>query len=305
YWDKPAIKWSKVVIKVVANTAAALQATQSGQVDAFFGDISTAKAATSSSSTTLLTRLTGVTGINYLDANGTVSAPIGNVKVREALSYAIDRATITKGIFGSLAAPNATMTVKGLAGYSQQAADGFAYNPAKAKQLLTEAGYPDGFSFNMATSNDGNDAQVAQAIVQDWNKIGVKANLTTFTDDGQMVTAVLAHKYPVALYDYGTLPMYVQSKSFFTGGATQYNAWNLQDAQLTADLQNAAAAKTVDQQGAGYVEALNRAQQELVWSTNVLSAPSLLIYNKTKLANVNMSVVSPSPNIAWEVAPKK
>lgn len=305
YWDKSEIHWGKVVIKVVASTAAALQATQSGQVDAFFGDASTAKAARGMSSLAVSTKLTGVNGVNYFDTSGQLVPALGNVKVREALSYAIDRSAIAKGIYGNLSQGNATMTVAGLAGYSTSAADAFAYNPAKAKQLLAAAGYPNGFSFNVATSADGNDALIAQAVVADWAKIGVTAKLTTYTDDGQLVTDILAKKYPVAFYDYGTLPMYVQAKSFFTGGATQYNAFDVTDAQLDQGLITAASAPTLAGQAAGYQAVLQRAQQQLVWSTNILSAPSIVIYNKKLVTGMGMSVVSPTPNIAWMVKPAK
>lgn len=42
-----------------------------------------------------------------------------------------------------------------------------------------------------------------------------------------------------------------------------------------------------------------------MWSTNVLSAPAILIYNKQRVAGMEMSVLSPTPNIAWMVVPAK
>lgn len=305
YWDKSAIQWNKVVIKVVSSPAAALQAAQSGQIDAFFGDAASAKAAENIGSLGVNTKLTGVNGVNFFDVKGELVPALGNVKVRQALSYAIDRSSIANGIYGNLSEGNATMTVDGLAGYSKNAAEAFAYDPEKAKQLLTEAGYPNGFSFDTATSNDGNNALLAQAVVADWAKIGVTAKLTTYKDSGQLVTDLLAKKYPVSFYDYGTLPMYVQAKSFFTGGATQYNAFNQKDEQIDSGLITAASAPTVEEQSSGYEKVLHRAEQELTWSTNVLSAPSIVIYNKDRVTGMEMSVVSPTPNIAWMVKPAK
>jgi peptide/nickel transport system substrate-binding protein len=305
YWDKSNIHWDKVVIRVVNSAAAALQAAQSGQVDVFFGDAATAKAAKDVSSLSINTKLTGANGINYFDVKGELVPALGDVKVRQALSYAIDRDSIAKGIYGDLSKGSATMTVEGLAGYTADNANAFAHDPEKAKQLLAEAGYPNGFSFDVATSNDGNNALIAQAVVADWAKIGVTAKLTTYKDSGQLVTDLLAKKFPVSFYDYGTLPMYVQSKSFFTGGATQYNAFNQKDAQINSGLTAAAAAPTVEAQDKGYQDVLKRAEQDLTWSTNVLSAPSIVIYNKNRIAGADISVVSPTPNIAWMVKPAK
>ncbi|MBP2650824.1 MAG: hypothetical protein H6Q74_1649 [Firmicutes bacterium] len=79
-------------------------------------------------------------GLVFLTMN---TQKISDPKVREALSYAIDRNAICQDLLYGTATPAKTFIPKGLLGYDEGAAE-YAYNPEKAKQLLAEAGYPDG-----------------------------------------------------------------------------------------------------------------------------------------------------------------
>ena len=83
-----------------------------------------------------------VIAIDYLFLNRTVK-PFDNVKVRQAISMAVDRSRIIKLLSGA-AAPLTQLYPAGLPGHQDGAAGEFyAYDPAKAKQLLAEAGFPE------------------------------------------------------------------------------------------------------------------------------------------------------------------
>jgi peptide/nickel transport system substrate-binding protein len=102
--------------------------------------------------------------------------PLDNAKVREALSVAIDRQTIVDSLLHGLATPSGTMA--GPYDFGYLAVPAPAYDPEKAKALLAEAGYPDGFEIKVqAPSRYISSDQVAQAIAQQWGEIGVKADL--------------------------------------------------------------------------------------------------------------------------------
>lgn len=302
YWDQSDVHYKQVVIQVVSSATSALESLKNGQLDIFTGDSQTGQAALNAKLGVATTPF-GLFGVNYGDRNGTQVKALGNVQVREALSYAINRPQIAQAVFGTFGTADSDLTVPGFAGYSAADANAFPYNPAKAKQLLAQAGYPKGFSFNMASTTDANANVMAQAIVQDWAAIGVKANLTTYSDDNQLISAILAHKYPVTIYAYGALPQFIQAASYFNGGQTQYNPFNTSDAQLSADLQNAAAAPTAAEQNTDYAAALNRAIVQLVWMSNVVSTSVPIIYNNKAVAGVTISGSVPTPDVAWAVHP--
>jgi peptide/nickel transport system substrate-binding protein len=302
YWDQSKIRYQKVVIKVVPSMASALQGLEAGEIDIFMGNSPTAQAAAKSSLGVAAAQF-AVFGVNYGDRTGSIVPALAKVPVRQALSYAINRPQIAKAVYGPYGAASATPTVQGYAGYSPANATAYTYDPAKAKQLLTAAGYQHGFSFNMATTTKADANLMAQAVVQDWAAIGVQAKLTTYTDDNQLISDILAHKYPVTVYAYGALPQYIQAKSFFTGGQTQYNPWNSQDPQLKADLTKAAESSTATQQDMHYQQALQRATVSLAWLSNVFSSAAPIIYNNKTVAGVTISSTVPTPDVAWAVHP--
>ena len=97
-------------------------------------------------------------------------------KVRTALSIAIDRQLISDTLLSSEAIPDslpawAFHLDKLPAEYRQ-----WEFNPEKSKQLLAEAGYPDGFEITLTPLGGSNYLEVTSAIAQMWDQIGVKAN---------------------------------------------------------------------------------------------------------------------------------
>ncbi|MFD1624843.1 ABC transporter substrate-binding protein [Azospirillum griseum] len=104
--------------------------------------------------------------------------PLQDVRVRKALSLAIDRDTIIKRLMdGSAEAAYQFMPV-GMFGTLPNPAK-LTYDPAASRKLLAEAGYPNGFQITVATTNNRyvNDSQIVQAVAQYWAQIGVKTEV--------------------------------------------------------------------------------------------------------------------------------
>jgi peptide/nickel transport system substrate-binding protein len=102
--------------------------------------------------------------------------PLDDVRVRQALSLAIDRPTIVAQILKNYASLTGTQAGQFDFGYKAEPVP--AFDPAKAKALLAEAGYPDGFSIRMQVpARYLNSTDVGQVIAQEFGAIGVKASL--------------------------------------------------------------------------------------------------------------------------------
>jgi peptide/nickel transport system substrate-binding protein len=99
-------------------------------------------------------------------------------RVRQALSLAISREAIYDRIMDKLAAPAAQFLPDGMGG-TIPGLPVLPYDPARAKALLAEAGFPNGFSVTFDGPNNRyvNDAQIVQAIAQQWQRIGVKTEV--------------------------------------------------------------------------------------------------------------------------------
>ena len=105
--------------------------------------------------------------------------PYDDVRVRQALNHACNVDLWIDAILGKLAYRVAGMWGPAVFGYDPNVKP-YEYNPDKAKQLLTEAGYPNGFETNLVFAPDGSvtsESELAQAVVADLAKVGIKVNL--------------------------------------------------------------------------------------------------------------------------------
>jgi peptide/nickel transport system substrate-binding protein len=104
-------------------------------------------------------------------------SPLANQKVREAIEYAIDKESIAKGLgYGFWVAPY-QMPPKDNAAWNDKLTFKREYNVAKAKQLLTEAGYPNGFSIEVVPGYQKN-TETSVAIKSFLDAVGIKTTLT-------------------------------------------------------------------------------------------------------------------------------
>jgi peptide/nickel transport system substrate-binding protein/oligopeptide transport system substrate-binding protein len=101
--------------------------------------------------------------------------PFNNLKVREALNYAVDKTRLVQLLNGRGTVANGLVPPT-LPGFNPNA-KGYPYDPAKAKALLAEAGYPHGFSTTIWTENDDQSVEIAQSIAADLAAVGVNAKV--------------------------------------------------------------------------------------------------------------------------------
>jgi peptide/nickel transport system substrate-binding protein len=106
--------------------------------------------------------------------------PWDDVRVRQAANYAINRDAMVKDLLKGTGAPAYQYAPKGDHGYSPSL-NTYRYDPAKARQLLTDAGYPNGFDTTLSfpTSGSGNMIPIPmnEALQQDLAKVGIRVKL--------------------------------------------------------------------------------------------------------------------------------
>ncbi|MBE5212437.1 glutathione ABC transporter substrate-binding protein GsiB [Pectobacterium sp. A535-S3-A17] len=123
----------------------------------------------------------------YISMNVT-QKPFDNPKVREALNYAINKEALIKVAFSGYATP-AEGPLPSSIDYSVKYHP-WPYDPAKARELLKEAGYPNGFTTTLWASHNHSTAQkVLQFTQQQLAQVGVKVQVTAM-DAGQRAAEV-------------------------------------------------------------------------------------------------------------------
>ena len=188
--------WDKVTIKFMKNDSSRLAALLAGDVDMISGvpttDIERVK---TNEAIALWTGPTGRmtmfvpgfiqdgTSPHFAAKDGTPlkDNPFKILKVRQAFNLAIDRDVIVERVNQGQAVRARQYVPEGMTGYID-GYDASTYDPKKAKQLLTEAGFPDGFKVTIQTSNDRiiNAVKTIQTAAQMWTRnLGVDVKVET------------------------------------------------------------------------------------------------------------------------------
>lgn len=107
--------------------------------------------------------------------------PFLDVRVRTAMSYLLNRQLISDRIMDGLSTPAGQFVPAGMVGYVDEGMEPFPYDVAKAKALLAEAGYPDGFKLTIHCTNDRymNDGKVCEAMGQLLSAGGIPTEVQT------------------------------------------------------------------------------------------------------------------------------
>ena len=141
YWDASAQHWDKVVIKIISDSNAMLSALKTGQVQVAEG-AATEAAEVESAGLQIVSAPSAMLGMYIGDIDGKIVPALKDVRVRQALNYAIDRKGIVESLYGKYGRPTAQFVPPGIGGYIAKLDDVYPYDPKKAKQLLAEAGFP-------------------------------------------------------------------------------------------------------------------------------------------------------------------
>ncbi|WP_428483660.1 ABC transporter substrate-binding protein [Rhodopila sp.] len=142
-----------------------------------------------------------------LESNVKGRNPFKDKRVRQAFYQAIDEDAITSKVMRGFARPTALMVGPGVNGFDPALDKRFPYDPAAAKKLLAEAGFPAGFEVGFDCPNDRyvNDQAICQAIVFMLARVGIKADLLAQTK-AKYFGKINAPNYDTSFYLLGWTP---------------------------------------------------------------------------------------------------
>ena len=144
--------------------------------------------------------------ITDIDGNKLPVNPLRDSRVRQAIALMIDRPLLAKAILQGQGEPIAQLVPQGVYGYDPN----LNVTPAdvgKAKTLLTQAGYPNGFGITVTGSNDRFplDGQITQAIGQMLARGGLKVTKVSALPYAVYTPGALAGKYPLFIFSFGSV----------------------------------------------------------------------------------------------------
>lgn len=109
--------------------------------------------------------------------------PLDDPRVREAISLATDRNTLIETYFNGHVKPAKSLLPKGIPGYDDSLPE-LEYNPEKAKELLAEAGYPDGIEIEATATEDSTFVPIYEILQQQYTKANITLNIAKVDSAG-------------------------------------------------------------------------------------------------------------------------
>jgi peptide/nickel transport system substrate-binding protein len=202
YWNPSAIHYKKLVIRVILSKTSAVAALRTGQIDAYFSGDKLSAAAAKAAGMQVLAGPgypDGVwDGLELMDRDGAVVKALGDVRVRQALNYAIDRPAVVDAVYGSqYASPEVQPALPSFDGYDPQLEKAYPYNLAKARKLLAAAGYAKGFTIPVTMQIV--EEPLMEAIAGQLAKINVTLQFHPVTNIAGQIAEMFSGK--IAAYD--------------------------------------------------------------------------------------------------------
>ncbi|MFI5065354.1 MAG: ABC transporter substrate-binding protein, partial [Streptosporangiales bacterium] len=193
YWDASQIHVANFTVQSITQPEQILASLDSGQVNVAYiagNQVASAKAAG------FKIAVIPSEVVNELDIQ-TTSAPFNKPQVVQAINYAINRQAILQVQAAGYGAVSYQPFPKGFVGYSSTLASLYPYNPAKARQLLAQAGYPHGLQLTLTTVSTSD--SLAEQIQGQLKQAGITAVIKDIPSDTETQYLYLDKTIPLAI----------------------------------------------------------------------------------------------------------
>lgn len=282
WWDRANVTRSQsVVIEVLSNTTARLNALKSGQVDIATVPAQDAAEARQSG-LDIASRANTWSGLTILDRQGKTVPALGSPLVREAMALALNRQSLVQALSYGYADASDQVFAKGTPGYDPALQSKYAYDPQKARQLIAESGFKN-ITFTAPIAAAAQSA--AEALKSELAAIGVTMNLQV-EPPSALSPIARTTKFPVATFGSQNNDPFGRYVALWAPDAT-FNPFHVDNPALDRQAREFALATTPAQQNRIAMEM----NDEVISSGTVIvaSQPDDLAAYSPRLQGVRMS----------------
>jgi peptide/nickel transport system substrate-binding protein len=278
YWQAGKPYLDKIIITIIADPTVEEASALKGENDIL--SIATVKNASNLAAQGFIVSKCPVGGglRTLIGDSGHADSPFANLKVRQAVSYAIDPQPIIDSVWKGMMPKTNQFATPGTWAYNPNVV-GYPYNTVKAKQYLADAGYPTGFKTTLYCLNDPYQVSCYTAVQGYLQAVGIDAQLQVL-DSGKWVDMQQNTGWNNALYGQGILVAAdpLSNFQFLTSSSTSATAkTTLKNAELDKTFADASAATDF------------ATKKDLTWKLQVLVHDTYCVWNPI-LVNVGISV---------------
>lgn len=243
YWDQSQIHFEELRIRIIPNPDSVLNALRTGEVDFAVGDITTSQAA-ADAGLQVVGFPSVFQGLGMFDRSGTNAEALGDVRVRQAINYALDREALVTALYGPYGVPSSQIVPPGHEAYNDDTADFYTYDPDRARALLAEAGYGGGLRLDALSTGFANIGLAGQAVAGQLQEVGIELVLDEREVNGY-IEALFGAQAPLAVVGLGSPPLHMAGGILLLPGAL-FNPFQTSDDDIV-EWYNAAASASGDE----------------------------------------------------------
>jgi peptide/nickel transport system substrate-binding protein len=228
-------------------------------------------------------------GMIIFDRDGQLVPALGDVRVRQAMNHAIDEDALSKALSGGASDVTNQIFGPGSGAYVKELNETYPYDPERAKKLLAEAGYPDGFEMTVPSPSFLSDSWAIVGQYLSDVGITVKPEAIPFE---KFRGDIAAQKYPVGMFRFNAGdPWGTSIRNYISTRGSVWNPFKTQSPELDAlllEVQNAG-----EQYGEA-AQAVNKYVVEEAWFVPYFFSAALIGYDSETIEVVEQ-VGSPIP----------
>jgi peptide/nickel transport system substrate-binding protein len=296
YWDPDSVHYDRLTVKVFTDGTSMLNALRGGQLNAAALPDNSILPEVESAGFDVHPSLLNLAGLVLFDRDGKVNPALGDVRVRRAINYAIDKQAFLNAVGLGYGELGQQVFREGSAAYDESLDDTYPYDPAEARKLLAEAGYENGFELVLPTTPAFGNALPA-LIQQQLGEVGIR---TTFVDAGQnLITDILAGKYAASYFSLQQDPNPNQLIDFMLAPDATWNVLKYDDPEASALIEQARNASGDEAEQA--LRDLNAYVVDQAWFAKWYTVQNSFVTDGETDVTVNQGNVYP---YLWNITPE-
>lgn len=246
YYDDTRGYYDEIDVKIFDGDTSATQALLSGQISLWRADMSRSwDSVLADNDLTSYLGTASLSGLWIFDREGQVVPALSDVRVRQALNYAIDRDALTTAVYGKDAVAIVQSALTNWPSFDESLESEYPYDPDKAKALLAEAGYQDGFTLPITFFGfDQANADMAEAMGGYLSEIGVTLELRPISTPADLVPTLSSGSVAAAILPNGARTVFQALSDRHLEGGTNGLGLGQVDPELRTMVDEALASNT-------------------------------------------------------------